>query len=91
MAARAEHDIAIPGEWVRAAWQAVLHRVSSVLRSQSSSQRRLHRLETLCLGHSKSVHLIECDGERYLVTENLGACVPVTAATTLRAQHGVEP
>ena len=53
----------------------------------------LRHLETLALGHKRSVYLVECDGERFLIAaggEGLSTPVPLTQKFSMRDVNVVE-
>ena len=68
-------SLAAPTGWVQR-FTAVLKRVLCI---QGAAQRRLKRVDTLSFGPRKSVHLIACDGEHFLIADGLSAPVPLCA------------
>jgi hypothetical protein len=64
-------------------------KLATLLRgSKVSGKRNLHHLETLSLGPKRSVYLVECEGERFLIAaggEHLSAPVPLTQRFAMRA------
>ncbi len=49
--------------------------VAALLPRARSQRRALRHVETLALGGKRSVFLIECDGQRYLVADGMSAPV----------------
>ena len=67
-------------------------RLATLLRgSKGSAARALRHVETLPLGPKRSLYLVECDGERFLVAagaEGLSAPVPLTQRFAMRPASG---
>lgn len=72
---------------IDAAPKGLGERLAALLRgSRSTGIRALRHVETLSLGPKRSLYLVECDGERFLVAagEGLSAPVPLTQRFAMR-------
>ncbi len=56
-------------------WRYRLQRFVKTLVTVRSQQKSLRHVETLSLGAKRSIHLVECEGQRFLVTDGLGSPV----------------
>lgn len=68
-------------------------RLAALLRgSRPGTTRALRHVETLALGPRRSLYLVECDGQRFLVAgggESLSAPVPLTQQVAVQPATGV--
>ncbi|MEZ2345952.1 flagellar biosynthetic protein FliO [Terriglobus sp. RCC_193] len=59
-------------------WMYQLRRFVKALAKTRSREKSLRHIETLSFGTKRSVHLLECEGQRFLVADGLSAPVPLT-------------
>ncbi len=71
MLAQSDSSLAAAGGWT----QRISVIVQRALRVPAANTRRMKRVETLTLGPRKAVHLIECDGHRFLLADGLSTPV----------------
>lgn|GEM_PF-5387251 len=69
--------------WLQSLVQKLAGRISAVRRSPV--RRTLRHVETLSLGQKRTIYLIECDGNRFLVTDGMSAPVAVSAKSSMHA------
>ncbi len=63
----------------RSRYSSLLAYVARLLSGAGKSQTKvLRHVETLTLGPKRTVFLIECDGQRFLLAEGASAPVPLT-------------
>lgn len=68
-------------------WRHRLQNFARSLTQTRSHQKSLRHVETLSLGAKRSVHLVECEGQRFLVADGLSAPVPLTQRFTAEEKH----
>ena len=78
---------------VRSSWTGVItDRLSRLLRGAARPQTRtLRQVEALHLGPKRTLYLVECDGQRFLLAaggDNVSAPVPVYASSQAQVQEG---
>lgn len=59
-------------------WRHRARRFLKTLAAKRVPQKSLRHVETLSLGAKQKIHLLECDGQRFLVADGLSAPVPLT-------------
>lgn len=59
-------------------WKHWLQNFVKSFAKARSHQKSLRHIETLSLGAKRNVHLVECEGQRFLVADGLSAPVPLT-------------
>lgn len=59
-------------------WRYRLRSFAKSLTKTRSHQKLLRHVETLSVGPKRSVHLMECEGQRFLVADGMSAPVPLT-------------
>ena len=59
-------------------WRYWLRNFATSFTKTGSHQKLLRHVETLSLGPKRSVHLVECEGQRFLVADGMSAPVPLT-------------
>jgi hypothetical protein len=76
---------------IDAAPKGLGERLAALLRgAKNSGTPALRHVETLSLGPRRSLYLVECDGERFLIAagEGLSAPVPLTQQFVVRPPDG---
>lgn len=58
-------------------WQHRVRRFVNTFTATRAQQRSLRHVETLSLGAKQKIHLLECEGQRFLVADGLSAPVPL--------------
>jgi flagellar biogenesis protein FliO len=68
----------------------IVHNFKAWLRSRTGvANRSLHHVETLSLGPKRSLFLVECDGQRFLVAaagDSISSPVPLSQENAIKQQ-----
>lgn len=68
-----------PGGWLTRMWRALI--------SERKQTKSLRHIESLSLGAKRTLFLVECDGQRYLVADGMTAPVPVVSPRVMEGSR----